>query len=42
MRYKRVISAIFSIDVIPVPDVEFERDETNTNGYCNGQQQLNK
>lgn len=31
MRYKYLISTIFSIDLIPVPDVEFECDETNTN-----------
>lgn len=42
MRYKYVIMAIISIDVIPVPDVEFERDKTNTNDSCNGQQRLNK
>lgn len=42
MRYKRVNSAIISIEVIEVPDVESEHDETNTNDSCNGQRLLNK
>lgn len=42
MRYKHVISAIISIEVIPAPDVESEQDETNTNDSCNGQRLLNE